>query len=211
MKKLLLIGIILLSIQTKSNAQFFATGYYGTAFPFFDIEEELKNCYVGGELQVGYRLNDKSNNAPIAFGMIVSNYTFDSKKNNPNYRSLSLQKLEDAEISTYTTTSVMATLDAYIFEESKNAYGGFEVGYIYWKSEGNNGISGIPYSGGGFAIAPVIGGKIPINKNLGISFRISTMIGFTDKNGYFNTLYSSAKLGVTYSLAKKSTKKESSQ
>ncbi|MEI7977491.1 MAG: hypothetical protein WCI53_01495 [Bacteroidota bacterium] len=211
MKKLLLIVTILLSIQTKSNAQFFATGYYGTAFPFFDIEEELKNCYVGGEFQVGYRLKDKSNVGPFAFGMIVSNYTFDSKKNDPYNRSLSLQKLEDAEITSYSTTSVMATLDAYIFEESKNVYGGWEIGYLFWKSEGNNGISGIPYSGGGFAIAPVIGGKFPINKNIGISFRFNTMIGFTDKNGYFNTLYSSAKLGVTYSLAKKSTKKESSK
>jgi hypothetical protein len=37
------------------------------------------------------------------------------------------------------------------------------------------------------------------------------MIAFTDKNGYFNTLYSGAKLGVTIRLAKKETKKSSSK
>jgi hypothetical protein len=209
MKRILIIVLLLLSIQKKSNAQFFATGYYGTAFPFFDMEEELKNCYVGGEFHTGYRYYDKNNKMKIAYGAIVSNYTFESKKVDPNFRTLGLDKLQDAAISTYTTTSIMATLDVYLFGD--NGYGGWEVGYVYWKSEGDNGKSGIPYSGGGYAFAPLIGGEIPINKNIGISYRINTMIAFTDKNGYFNTLYSGAKLGVTIRLAKKETKKTPSK
>ncbi|MES2558616.1 MAG: outer membrane beta-barrel protein [Bacteroidota bacterium] len=170
--KISAVVLLALGAGINANAQISVGVTGGVGIPMGDMGDDAKGGIktgFGGELQGRYHLNDN-----MAVGLSLGYYSWGTVEI-PGFTT------------SFTTMPIMGGFDYYFSTDDFKPFAGIELGYTTWSSEVSGEIFGIPFeassSGGGLALAPVIGASYAINDQLDVFGRAKYFYGMTEDTG----------------------------